>query len=127
MPYDAQHYPATVYPDEIVRECPEARPVIDVLIRRMREVGTQPDGYQVKNLGKRHGGLWQANLKVQKRQVRLLYAPYGAEIVIFRIHKKGSPQEQERAYALARTRKRDFETQRAGGSRSQNDPHRTIH
>jgi hypothetical protein len=57
-------------------------------------------------------GLWQINLRAQKRQVRILYAPYDQIIVLFRIHKKGSPQEQSRAYQLAMKRKRDYDNQR---------------
>lgn len=99
----------TVYPDEVMSECPEALPVIDALLLRLREHGPSPEGYQVKTLGKRLGGLWQINLKVSKRQVRILYAPFGQQIVLFRIHKKGSPQEQQRAYEVAVERKSEFE------------------
>jgi hypothetical protein len=109
MPYSVNQWPTGVYPDEIRAECPEAEATIDVLIGRMKNVGPSPDGYQVKSLGKKRGGLWQINLKVEKRQVRILYAPYYDVIVLFRIHKKSSPQEQERAYELARKRKREYE------------------
>jgi hypothetical protein len=102
-------WPTTVYPGEIEDECPEAQVDIDVLLSQMRAQGPSPAGYDVKNLGKPRGGLWQANLKVEKRQVRVLYAPYGNKIVLFRIHKKGSRQEQERAYVLAVDRKADYE------------------
>src|SRR5690348_14573966 len=98
MDYAVRKYPATVYPGEVDEECPEARPVIDVLISVMGRDGPSPEVYRVKTLGKKNGGLWQINLKVDGRQIRILYAPYGKDIVIFRIHKKGSPQEQERAY-----------------------------
>jgi hypothetical protein len=89
------------YPGEVDSECPEAGAIIDALIRNLALQGPVPAGYRVKPLGKRQQGLWQINLKVEKRQVRILYAPYGETIVLFRIHKKGSPQEQERAYGLA--------------------------
>jgi hypothetical protein len=112
MAYDVQRYPDGVYPGEIDDECPEARAIIDVLISRMRSEGRSPEGYTSKILGKRMAGLWQINLKVQKRQVRILYAPYDQIIVLFRIHKKGSPQEQSRAYQLAMKRKRDYDSQR---------------
>jgi hypothetical protein len=51
-------------------------------------------------------------LKAEKRQVRLLYAPYDQTIVLFRIHKEGSPQEQSRAYELAKSRKGQYEVLR---------------
>jgi hypothetical protein len=106
-----------VYPGEVKSECPEALPLIDVLLSNLRSQGPSPAGYRVKNLGQKKSGLWQINLKIQKRQVRLLYAPYDQQIVLFRIHKKGSPQEQARAYELAARRKRQFE--------SEQDKHRT--
>jgi hypothetical protein len=104
-----EQWPGGIYPGEILAECPEAEATIDVLIERMKIEGPNPHGYQVKLLGRRRGSLWQLNLKVEKRQVRILYAPYNEKIVIFRIHKKSSPQEQERAYDLAQSRKRDYE------------------
>jgi hypothetical protein len=112
MAHDVRQWPSSVYPGEVDAECPEARELIDVLIRRMREEGPSPDGYRVKPLGAAMGGLWQINLKKRGRQIRVLYAPYGQIIVLFRIHRKGSPQEQTRAYDLAKTRKRQFELAR---------------
>jgi hypothetical protein len=91
------------------RECPEAKAVIAVLLQKFRDCGPSPPGYAVKTLGRQNHGLWQVNLKIKKRQIRVLYAPYHQMIVLFRIHKKGSPQEQERAYELAGNRKREFE------------------
>ncbi|SRR6266851_485100 len=109
MAHDVRHWPGTVYPGEVDRECPEAKPLIDTLIRRLTADGPSPDGYRVKTLGANMGGLWQINLKVRRRQVRVLYAPYGQTIVLFRIHRKGSPEEQDRAYELAKTRKHEYE------------------
>ena|SRR5258708_7435484 len=111
MAYNVLQWPDSVYPGEVDAECPEARAVIDVLLLKMRQSGPSPNGYQVKTLGKRTGGLWQINLKVEKRQVRILYAPYGQSIVLFRIHKKSSPQEQARAYEVAKTRKLEYEAE----------------
>jgi hypothetical protein len=127
MPHVVKQWPDSVYPDEVNDECPEAREVIDVLIRRMRESGPSPDGYATKNLGKKMDGLWQVNLKVEKRQVRVLYAPYGQTIVLFRIHKKGSPQEQQRAYDLAGKRKRAYDKQRQTAGQNLHDGNRTRH
>lgn len=125
MDYDVRKYPATVYPGEVDEECPEARPVIDVLISVMGRDGPSPEVYRVKTLGKKNGGLWQINLKVDGRQIRILYAPYGKDIVIFRIHKKGSPQEQERAYGLAVKRKREYEAIKRG--EALHDGNRSVH
>src|SRR5215470_4365237 len=111
--YDVRRWPDSVYPGEVSAECPEAREVIDTLILRLRSQGPSPPGYQVKTLGAKMGGLWQINLRVMSRQVRVLYAPYDRVIVIFRIHKKGSPQEQTRAYELAKRRKREYDSRRA--------------
>jgi hypothetical protein len=129
MAHDVRQWPDTVYPGEIEDECPEAREVIDALIRRMGEEGPSPDGYHdCKNLGRRMEGLWQLNLRIvgTKRQVRILYAPYGPTIVLFRIHKKSSPQEQRRAYDLAKARKREYE-QRLLADRTRHDRNRTLH
>jgi hypothetical protein len=76
MPYEVRQWPATVYPGEMKKECPEAEADIDVLIRELARRGPSPAGYDVKTLGKGKGGLWQINLKVKKRQIRILYAPY---------------------------------------------------
>jgi hypothetical protein len=109
MPYDIRQWPNTVYPGEADSECFEAREVIDVLILELQRQGPQVAGYAVKNLGKRMGGLWQINLKFEKRQIRILFAPYRTTIVLFRIHKKSSAQEQKRAYELAQKRKSAYE------------------
>lgn len=109
MPYDVRQRPDTVYPGEVKAECPEAMPEIDTFIRAMIAQGPSPAGYDVKTLGAKWDGLWQLNLKVEKRQIRVLYAPYGQQIILFRIHKKSSRQEQKRAYELAQKRKRDYE------------------
>jgi hypothetical protein len=109
MAHDVRQWPQTVYPGEINDECPEALEVIDALISQLRVQGPSPAGYRVKTLGANVGNLWQISLKVDKRQVRVLYAPYGQVIVLFRIHKKSSTQEQARAYGLAKQRKREYE------------------
>lgn len=128
MPYTVRKWPDTVYPGEVDAECPEAREVIDVLLRAMGQQGPSPDGYNVKSLGAKRDGLWQINLKVEKRQVRILYAPYTENILLFRIHKKGSPQEQRRAYELAGQRKRKYEeAQRKLTQQQPHDGNRTVH
>jgi hypothetical protein len=111
MAHDVRQWPSSVYPGEVDDECPEAKPVIAVLIQNLSTEGPSPAAYQVKNLGRKMDGLWQINLRVEGRQVRVLFAPYGQLIVLFRIHKKSSPAEQTRAYELARKRKREYEAE----------------
>ncbi len=124
MPHDVRQWPSTVYPGEVDSECPEARGIIDALLLNFAKYGPSPDGYRVKTLGKSKGGLWQLNLKVEKRQIRILYAPYGQRIVLFRIHKKGSPQEQAHAYYLAMKRKSEYEK---AVTQAHNDKRSTYH
>ena len=125
MAFDLRQWPESVYPGEANDECPEAIPTLDNLLLSLGRDGPSPSGYKVKNLGKRRKGLWQINLKVEQRQVRVLYAPYGETIVLFRIHKKGSPQEQERAYELAMSRKTQYEFEKAALERASRDGNRT--
>jgi hypothetical protein len=128
MSYDVLQWPATVYPGEVRHECPEAEPVIDALILQIRREGPSPSGYGVKTLGNKLGRLWQINLKVgQGRQVRILYAPYGQKVVLFRIHKKSSKSEQQRAYELAMERKREYEEAMRKVEISNRDGNRTTH
>lgn len=109
MPHAVLQFPPGIYPAEVEAECPEAAAAIAVLIMELEKQGPSPDGYRFKNLGKRKSYLWQINLKGEGRQVRILYAPYKKKIVIFRIHKKSSPQEQQHAYDLAVARKRQYD------------------
>lgn len=106
MPYDLRQWPDTVYPGE-AQQLPMAVVAIDVALRALRMNGPRLDEYGFKPLGKELDGLWQINFKVNRQQIRILYAPYGMAIVIFRIHKKSSDQEQQRAYKLAGKRKRE--------------------
>ena len=76
MLYDVKRWPNSVYPGEVDAECPEAIAAIDVMILKLREQGPSPDGYQVKTLGAKMAGLWQINLRVEGRQIRVLYSPY---------------------------------------------------
>ena len=108
MPYDLKQWPQSVYPGATA-EFPDAMPVIDVALQALRTEGPRPQGYEFKPLGKKKGGLWQINLRVKRQQIRILYAPYGQTIIVFHIHKKSSPQEQQRAYDKAMSRKRQAE------------------
>ena len=55
------------------------------------------------------------------------YAPYGDVIVVFRVHKKSSPQEQRREYELAMKRKREAERHARDGTGSGHDGLPTVH
>jgi hypothetical protein len=88
---------------------PEAKPNIDAALRALAKFGPMREEYGAKNLGQSKGGLWQLGFKVNRKQIRILYAPYKDVIVIYCIHPKTSPQEQERAYERAMKRKREAE------------------
>ena len=127
MPHAVLQFPAGIYPAEVEAECPEARATIAVLIGELGRHGPSPEGYSVKNLGKKKGYLWQINLKVEQRQVRVLYAPYKDKIVIFRLHKKGSPQEQQHAYDVAMKRKAEYDELQKKLERESHGGSRTVH
>lgn len=109
MAHRLRSWPVTVYPKE-TEDFPEALAQIDVALRDLQRFGPSPEGWSIKPLGKKVANLWQMNLKVGKRQIRILYHPYNDIIVIFRIHKKSSPQEQQKAYELAVKRKKQYDS-----------------
>jgi hypothetical protein len=125
MKYNALEYPVGVVA-EGEDECPEAIALIAVLIGRLEAVGPSPEEYNVKNLGKKQDGLWQINMKIEGRQVRVLYAPYDRNIVLFCIHKKSSPQEQTRGYTTAKRRKAEYE-KHLKAARGSHGGNRTLH
>lgn len=105
MSYELRQWPGNVYPGECA-EFPDAQADIDVALRALQRDGPQSEEFSFKTLGKAKGYLWQINLKVRKKQIRILYAPYNRTmIIVFHIHKKSSPQEQQRAYEKAMRRK----------------------
>lgn len=109
MTHKLRQWPASVYPKE-ANEFPTALEQIDVALLAFARYGPAPEGHNIKPLGKTQCSLWQLNIKVPGHQIRLLYAPYGDVIVVFRIHKKSSPQEQRREYKLACKRKKEAES-----------------
>jgi hypothetical protein len=125
MAYQVHQWPPkTVYPGEAM-QFPEAKVMIDVLIQvRFRQDGPRPLGYSFKPLGKQLDGLWQINLKVKRRQIRILYAPYDQTITVFHIHKKASRQDQQNGYAVARRRKQQYEAWIKG---QRNDRPQSLH
>ena len=114
MAHELKQWPDDVYPAE-AEEFPEAGADIDTALRELQRQGPSPLGYHVKSPGKTKNGLWQLNLKVRRRQIRILYAPYKGFIVVFKIHKKGSPHEQQAAYQVAMARKKAAENLMKGG------------
>ncbi len=108
MRYKLAQWPRNVYQKE-VKEIAHARIAIDVALSSLTKYGPSPEGYNFMPLGKAKNGLWQLNVRIPNGQVRILYCPYGDVIVVFRIHKKSSSQEQEKAYAVAIQRKKEYE------------------
>ena len=106
MPYELRQWPWNVYPKEVLDDFPEAMADVDVALKEIQAYGPNPITYSVKPLPKNLKGLWQLSMKSGGRQIRLLYSAYGQTIVVSRIHKKSSPQEQQRAYDLALQRKK---------------------
>ncbi len=108
--YELNQWPESVYLDaEKGFMVAAIQAKVDLFLDSVRKEGPSPEAFSCKNLGKKLGGLWQANLKVNRLQIRVLYAPYRRKIVVFLIHKKTSKQEQERAYKLAMKRKAEVD------------------
>ena len=127
MPHRLKQWPASVYPKE-ANELPEAKAEIDAALRTLARFGPMREEYGAKNLGQTQDSLWQLGFKVNRKQIRLLYAPYKDVIVLFRIHPKTSPQEQERAYTLAMKRKKEAERiMKEHGGPGEGLPSITIH
>ncbi|NUQ36036.1 MAG: type II toxin-antitoxin system RelE/ParE family toxin [Planctomycetaceae bacterium] len=124
MTYHVKQYPpAKVVPEES-NQFPEAQVELDAAINEMRRQGPSPAGFNVKSLGAVLGGLYQLNLRVKGKQIRILYAPYGTEIILFHIHKKTSPQEQKAGYSVAMARKKEYERKL---KEQQHAGNRTVH
>jgi phage-related protein len=127
MSYRLRQWPSTVYPKE-ANDLPEAKPDIDAALRALGRFGPLREEYGAKNLGQTKGGLWQLGFKVNRKQIRILYAPYNDVIVVYCIHPKTSPQEQERAYERATRRKKEAERQmKEQGDRGGGLPLITVH
>lgn len=106
--YSLKQYPPRVYEKEIDPVW-RAQAKLDVLFEQMKKEGPQPLGYKSKHHGQRLASIWQINLKVEGRQIRVLYAQYDKILVILHIHKKSSPQEQQAGYATAKARKQTLD------------------
>lgn len=110
MPYALKCWPESVYRKEVLDLPADIRaPVVEAL-RRLRTEGVRPVGYSCKPLGRSLRGIWQMNFKTERNeQMRLLYFAEGQEIVLLTVFKKTSEQEEQRAYELAKKRKREAE------------------
>lgn len=106
--YALKKWPDKVYPGEIDKVW-AADVAIDVCLNEIKQHGPAPHGYSTKHLGKKMRYIWQLNMKIKGRQIRILYAQYDKIIVLLRIHKKSSPQEQQADYSLAISRKREVD------------------
>ena len=114
MPYTIHSWPPGLPKDEIEALPMEAQAAIAVMFREMRRRGPRPEEYNVKPLSRRLRGLNQANMKINREQIRLLFSVYGTRIVIFHVFKKTSPQLEQRGYDKALARKRSAESLMAG-------------
>jgi hypothetical protein len=56
-----------------------AQTAVLVMLREMRNSGPHPEAYSVKPLSRNLQGLTQANLKVRKEHIRVIYAVYGIQ------------------------------------------------
>jgi len=120
MPYDLCQWPDGVYPGELGQfQSPLAD--IDMALQTLKADGTRTEIYSVKNLGKLKEYLWQLNLRSDGQQIRILFAPYNKMIVVFLIHKKSSPEEQQRAYKLAMKRKRQLDNEMKSQTKEQSN------
>jgi len=75
-----------------------------------------PEEYRVKPLSGHLHGLKQANLKINREQVRMLFSVYNDRIVILHVFKKTSPQIEKRGYEKALDRKKQVEELMRGGN-----------
>ncbi|MGQ0443938.1 MAG: type II toxin-antitoxin system RelE/ParE family toxin [Beijerinckiaceae bacterium] len=109
MPFTIQQWPGSVQRKEIEALPIDAQAAVMVMLRTMRDAGPYPVEYKVKLLSRHLRGLIQANLKINKEQIRVLYPRYSLRIVVFHVFKKTSPQAESRGYELATARRKTFE------------------
>lgn len=92
-----------------------ARTAVFVMLREMQREGPHPSTYSTKPLPRHLHGLTQANLKINREQIRVIYAVYGTRIVVLSVFKKTSPQVERREYETALARKKTVEALIQGG------------
>ncbi|SRR5216684_913036 len=116
MPYNVHQWPASVQKQEIETLPNDAAEAVLVMLREMRRRGPRLEEYRIKPLPGRLHGLNQANLKINKEQIRVLFSVYESSIVVFHVFKKTSPQIERRGYDKALERKKTAEQlMEAGG------------
>jgi phage-related protein len=116
MPYLIQQWPDSVQRKEIDSLPLDASSAVMVMLREMRNRGPWPEEYKIKPLSGHLHGLKQANLKVNREQIRMLFSVYGLRIVVLHVFKKTSPQSETNGYKLALERKKNAEILSSGGS-----------
>jgi phage-related protein len=115
MPYTIHQWPGSVQKDEIGALPPDASTAVLVMLRGMRTKGPFPEEYNIKALSNNLHGIRQANLKINKEQIRVLFSVYGNRIVVLHVFKKTSPQIEQRGYRKALNRKSAIEISLKGG------------
>ena len=115
MAFTIHQWPPSLQRKEIEALPLAAQTAVLVMLREMRNSGPHPEAYSVKPLSRNLQGLTQANLKVRKEHIRVIYAVYGIQIVLVSVFKKTSPQLEKHQYKNALARKRTIESIIAGG------------
>src|SRR5712664_474375 len=98
MGYEIKQWPASVQKSEIGALPLDAESAVLAMLREMKIRGPMPEEYKIKPLRGHLHGLRQANLKVNKEQIRVLFSVDGSRIVVFHVFKKTSPQVETRGY-----------------------------
>jgi len=115
MAFTIHQWPANIQRKEIEGLPSQAATAVLVMLRAMSTAGPQPEEYATKQLGKRLRGLIQANMRINKEQIRVLYAVFGNKIFVLHVFKKTSQQIEDRGYERAIGRKKTVEIMLAGG------------
>jgi phage-related protein len=116
MEYEIKQWPSSVERSEIRALPLEAESAVLVMLKEMAKRGPMPEEYGIKPLKKHLHGLRQANLKVNREQIRVLFSVYGSQIVVFHVFKKTSPQIETRGYQKALERKKQAERHMRDGN-----------
>jgi len=115
MPYTIHQWPGSLQKDEIDALPVDASEAVLVMLREMRARGPFLEEYKIKALPKKLHGLRQANLKINKEQIRVLFAVFDSKIVVLHAFKKTSPQVEQRGYRKALDRRKVVEKFLKGG------------
>lgn len=116
MGYEIKQWPGSVGKSEIGALPPDAESAVLVMLREMAKRGPMPEEYGIKPLKRHLHGLRQANLKVNREQIRVLFSVYDLQIVVFHVLKKTSPHVETRGYQKALERKKQAEAHMRDGN-----------